>query len=221
MSTSGTDLPLEHVSDPPSTTDGPAPAVVLLHGRGADEQDLLPIARQFPDDLHVLSVRAPDRLGPGYTWYDLDLSAGGLHDSQPETEGYRRSLERLAGFVDEAVDAYDLDPERVGLLGFSQGAILSLGSLLDRPEAYRWVVALNGYLAAEHDQDDLIQGAAGTPVFVGCGARDDVIPAERAERAADRLRAGGLEVTFEAYPVGHGTTPEEVEDVAAWVRERY
>ncbi len=211
------DLPLEHVSEPPSATDGPAPAVVVLHGRGADEHDLLPLADRLPEDLHVLSVRAPDRLMGGWTWYDIDTSAGWTN-SQPDADDFRRSLDRLADFVDDAVDAYDLDADRVGLLGFSQGAITALSSLIERPGAYRWVVALNGYLADAHA--DEADAAAGRPVFVGCGERDQVIPPGRAEAAADRLREAGLDVRFESYPVGHGTTPEEVADVADWVAER-
>ena len=212
--------PLEHVSSEPDAEpdEGPAPAVVLIHGRGADERDLLPIAQRLSDSLHVLSVRAPDRLQGGYTWYDLDLSAGGLHVSQPDSEGFRRSLDRLHEFVEWATETYDIDPERVGLLGFSQGAITSLSALIERPEQYRWVVALNGYLAASHE--DRAEAAAGKPIFVGAGETDQIIPAERAERAVSILRDAGVDVRFERYPVGHGTAPEEIEDVAGWVDER-
>ena len=215
------DLPLVHVSRPPRTgTDESAPAVVLLHGRGADEQDLLPIADRLPESLHVLSVRAPDSLGMGNTWYDLDLSAGGLHASQPDGEDFRRSLDLFDDFVDEAIERYDLDPDRIGLLGFSQGAILSLGSLVEHPERYAWVVALHGYLDDSHDDPEQVEGAAGTPVFVGCGEADQVIPAARAERAAEMLSDAGLDVTFRVYPVGHGTNAQEVADVADWTAER-
>ena len=79
-------------------------------------------------------------------------------------------------------------------------------------------MALNGYLAAEHADD--IDAAAGEPIFVGCGAHDQVIPPERAERAAEALDDAGAEISFERYGVGHGTTPEEVTDVV-WVEERY
>lgn len=214
------DLPLVHESRP-GTVAADAPAVVLVHGRGTNERDLLPIGTQLPEELHVLSVRAPDTLaGPdSYTWYDLDLSGGGLDASQPDPDGFERSLNLLAEFVDSAVEEYDLDPERIGLLGFSQGAITSLSALLERPDAYRWVVALNGYLAASHA--DRVDRAAGKPVFVGCGAADQVIPADRAERAATRLADAGVDVTFERYPVGHGTSPTEITDVVQWVQQRY
>jgi phospholipase/carboxylesterase len=229
------DLPLEHVSRPPDDPpDGPSPGVVVLHGRGADEHDLLPVAAALPEDLHVLSARAPDPLGPGYTWYELDLSGGGLHASQPDAEQFRRSLDLVHEFVAAAVDAYDLAPDGIGLLGFSQGAITSLATLVERrgsdaPPSSRaqcarenpdhpWVVALNGYLPESHDDPDDVAGAAGTPVFVGAGERDQVIPPERAERAATALADAGLPVSFETYPVGHGTTPDEIGDVADWVQ---
>ena len=230
------ELPLVHESRP-GTVGADAPAVVLIHGRGTNERDLLPLGAQLPDELYVLGVRAPQPMGPdSYTWYDLDPSAGGLHASQPDPEGFRWSLDAVHEFVDGAVDAYDLDPDRVGLLGFSQGAITGLSALLERPDAYRWVVALNGYLAAEHDGcvapkaqrsgggeavEDDVDAAVGTPAFVGCGAHDQVIPPERAERAAETLDDAGVEVRLERYGVGHGTTPEEVTDVVEWVEERY
>jgi phospholipase/carboxylesterase len=214
------DLPLVHVSRP-GTVESDAPAVVLIHGRGANERDLLPIGARLPEELHVLSVRAPDPMGgpDSYTWYELDLSAGGLHASQPDAEGFRRSLDSLHEFVTAATDRYGLAPDRIGLLGFSQGAITSTAALLERPEAYRWVVALNGYLADSHA--DRASAAANKPVFVGCGSMDQVIPPERAERAAETLAEGGVDVRFERYGVGHGTTPEELSDVLEWLDGRY
>ncbi|MCQ4334532.1 dienelactone hydrolase family protein [Natronomonas sp. F2-12] len=215
-----TELSLDHRSRP-GTAGSDAPAVVLIHGRGANERDLLPIAARLPEELHVLSVRAPNRMrGPdSYTWYELDLSAGGLHASQPDPDGFRSSLDRLHEFVGEAVEAHGLDPDRIGLFGFSQGAITSLAALLERPDAYRWVVALNGYLAESHEDD--AGNAAGKPVFVGCGSADQVIPPGRAEHAAETLADGGAEVRFETYDVGHGTTPAEVSDVVRWLEDRY
>ena len=125
--------------------------------------------------------------------------------------------------------------ERITAGSISQGAITGLSALVERPEAYRWVVALNGYLAAAHEEcvapkaqrsrgGEAAEGdaaAAGKPVFVGCGAHDQVIPPERAERAAETLDDAGAEVRFERYGIGHGTTPEEVTDVVEWVGERY
>ncbi len=213
------DFPLVH-RHVPADADGPAPAVVVLHGRGADEDDLVPVAERLPGDRHVLSVRAPDRLDPGYTWYDLDLSAGGLHRSQPDAAGFARSRDLLDEFVDRAVDAYPIDPERVGVLGFSQGAILGLATVLERPDRFAWCAALHGYLAESHADLDRFEGIEGFPVFLGAGETDQVIPASRAAQAADLLADAGLDVTFETYPTGHGVGPDEMADAAAWVGER-
>jgi phospholipase/carboxylesterase len=215
-----TELPLVHVSRP-GTVESNAPAVVLVHGRGTNERDLLSLGAQLPEELHVLSVRAPQPMdGPdSYTWYDLDLSAGGLHESQPVAEDFRRSLDLLHEFVEAATERYDLDPDRIGLLGFSQGAITSMSALIERPAAYRWVVALNGYLADSHA--DRTDEAAGKPVFVAGGSMDQVIPPSRVERAAERFEAGGADVRFDTYEIGHGTTPAEVSDVIAWLEGRY
>ena len=213
-----TDIPLEHVHVAPDDgVDGePAPAVFVLHGRGADEEDLLPVAAELPDDHHVVSLRAPDPLQGGYTWYELDLSAGGLESSQPDAEDFRRSLDLIVESVEGAVDAHGLDADRIGLLGFSQGAITSLSLLLEAPDRYAWVVALHGYLADAHADLDP-DGIEGKPVFVGAGAGDRVIPESRSAAAADRFEAIGADVTRGSYPGGHGIGQEELADVVAFV----
>ena len=213
-----TDIPLEHVHiAPDDSPDGePAPAVFVLHGRGADEEDLLPVAAELPDDHHVVSLRAPDPLQGGYTWYELDLSAGGLESSQPDAEDFRRSLDLIVESVEGAVDAHGLDADRIGLLGFSQGAITSLSLLLEDPDRYAWVVALHGYLAESH-ADQSPDGIEGKPVFVGAGAGDRVIPESRTTAAVDRLESVGADVTSGSFPGGHGIGPQELEAVVDFV----
>jgi len=213
-----TDVPLEHVHVAPDEgTDGePAPTVFVLHGRGADEEDLLPVAAELPDELHVVSLRAPDPLRGGYTWYELDLSAGGLESSQPDAADFRRSLDLIVESVEAAVDAYGLDADRTGLLGFSQGAITSLSLLLEDPDRYAWVVALHGYLPESHGDLDP-DGIDGKPVFVGAGAGDRVIPDERTNAAVERLETVDAAVTHGTFPGGHGIGPEELAAVVEFV----
>jgi phospholipase/carboxylesterase len=207
------DLPLKYVYHPPSTDSDRL--VVVLHGRGADETDLLPIADRLPP-ANVLSLRAPDRLMGGYTWYALDVPDGNLHRSQPHAEEFRRSLDLVAEAIDAARSA--LGAAGVGLLGFSQGAIVSTALLVERPGAYDWVVGLHGYLAASHaDRDADLDD---TPVFLGAGHADEIIPESRVDAAADRLREMGAAVTYETYGVGHGVAPDELADVVSFVEAR-
>ena len=220
MTEPSADLPLEHVTITPRTgIDGSSPAVFVLHGRGADEQDLLPIAQRLPDEVFVVSLRAPDRLMGGYTWYELDIPEAGLHESQPHTEEFRRSVDLVTESVEAATEAYGFDADRVGLMGFSQGAITSLSLLLESPTEYTWVVALHGYLAASH-ADRAPDGLSGKPVFVAGGESDEIIPASRAEAAADRLRELGCAVEGGTYESAHGVSPDELADLVAWIEAR-
>ncbi|MFB6138066.1 MAG: alpha/beta hydrolase [Halobacteriaceae archaeon] len=214
-------FPLDHVSEGPgASAPDPAPAAIVLHGRGADETDLLRPAAELPDDLHVVSLRAPTPLGPGYTWYELDLSAGGLEKSQPDPEDFAESRRLIDESVDAAVERYDLDPARLGIFGFSQGGIVGMASVLERPERYRWVAALHSYLPeSHHDVSEF--AASGRAAFVGAGEADEVIPASRSRLAAETLESAGLDVTFRTYPTGHGIGRDELADVVEWVEGRY
>jgi len=217
MTDGAPELSFEHR---PSSLEGPAPALCLLHGRGTDETDLLPLADRLPDELAVFSLRAPfpadADAGTGRVWYDLDLSAGGLHESQPG-EGFRESLDAVHAFVDSVPGRFPVTD--VGLLGFSQGGVVSMAALLERPDLYAWTVALHSYLPASHDPE-AFEGVAGKPVFLGAGAADQVIPAARVADAAERLERGGLDVTAETYGAGHGIHPEELAAVGEWVTAR-
>lgn len=216
----GAALPLEHEHVPPDDpVEGPDRAVVVLHGRGANERDLLPVAKRLDDDLHIISLRAPEPLMGGYTWYELDLPDGDIHRSQPDADDFRRSLDLVTESVDAAIDAYGLDPTNIGLLGFSQGAIVSFALIIEAPTDYAWTVGLHGYLPASHEGATPVD-AAGRPVFVSAGSADQIIPPERARMAADRLEAMGFDVEFREYDTSHGIAHTELDDVVRWVGER-
>jgi len=208
-----TDFALVHEHIEPEDPEG-APAVLLLHGRGSHERDLLSLADAFPDGVHILSARAPDRMGQGYTWYELDLSNGGLPNSEPVEEDYLRSRELVDEFVGQAKAEYGIGD--VGILGFSQGSILGMGSLLDKPETYEYVVGLHGYLPARYESG---YDVSGKPVFLAAGESDEIIAESRTAEAADRLREFGADVTYNTYPTGHGIGADEHRDATEWLAE--
>ncbi|MFB6253998.1 MAG: alpha/beta hydrolase [Halobacteriaceae archaeon] len=215
------DFSLHHETISPETSQTDSPCIILLHGRGADEQDLLGLSSHFPDALQIISLQAPDRLGPGYTWYELDLSGGGLHESQPDREDFQRSLTLLDNFRTEAIDAYDIDPNQIGLLGFSQGGILGFASILDYPDKYAYCIGLHSYLPASYQHNEKTEGIQGFPIFIGAGTADDIIPVSRAETAAEYFKKWNADITFNTYNTGHGIGSEELADVTDWLTTHY
>lgn len=203
------DFPLTYVEKSPDEPTTAAPAVVLLHGYGADETDLLPYADRLPDELYVLSVRAPHSAGAnGYAW----MAAG--------REPFKESVDTLVEFVEVVPEVYDVDPDRIGLFGFSQGAKAALVALLEEPDLFDWAVSLNGFLPRTHNDASTISRARGKPVFVGVGETDSVLSPELGEETAERFADAGLDVTVRSYPVGHAIADEAVRDVAEWIRSR-
>lgn len=122
---------LEHrVLLPEGTHAARHPTLIMLHGRGADEEDLVGLAEKYDPRLLVLSVRAPYPFasGSGFTWYN----AGSI--GTPDPVMFRQSYDRLSGFVDDAIRKYPVDPSNVYLLGFSMGSVMAFALSLTRPE---------------------------------------------------------------------------------------
>jgi phospholipase/carboxylesterase len=213
--------PLNYVERPPkSSSSGPAPAIVLLHGRGADERDLLPITEALPESLHIFSVRAPEQLEDGYRWYEMDLDGGDIHSSQPDRESFDASLAKLVSFLKYAAARYETDPKRTGLLGFSQGGALALAATVRTPQRVDWTVVLNGYLPKQYANAGKLAAIDATPIFLAAGRMDLVIPKKRVKRAAVRLKDAGLDVSFDTYPTGHSATDPQIADVGDWVQKQ-
>ncbi len=215
------DQPLAYISrSPQANSDHPAPAVVLIHGRGADERDLLSIATRLPDSMHFFAVRGPIDFEDGYAWYRLDVDQGGLHTSQPDSTSLSQSVTRIGTFLAYIAEQYQIDPTRIGLFGFSQGGTLALATAIEASKRVAWVVAMNAYLPQSHRSVDKLVDARSVPVFLAAGEVDLVIPEERTKRASTRLSDAGLSVTYRTYPTGHGAIDQELDDISDWITAR-
>lgn len=188
----------------------PYPTLVLLHGRGADEADLLPLADGLDPRLFVVSVRAPLPLGPGFAWYDLaDIG-------NPEPSSFADSLAALARFVEDLPRAYPIDPARTFALGFSQGAVMAGSLLLTRPGAMAGTVMLSGYLPLDQRLPFDETALANRRVFVGHGTADPLIPISWARQVRDYFTKVGADLTYREYPMAHSIGPDELDDVGNW-----
>jgi len=190
------------------------PTLVLLHGRGDSAAGIAPLGYEFErDDLLVISVQAPLELGGmmagGYEWYRL------REPRRLDEATLRASLDALAEFLDAVKFAYPIDPERVVLLGFSQGAVMSLGAQALRPESVAGVIALSGYFPIEVESE--AGNLVGRPAFVAHGVYDDIIPVEAGRRTRDLLERHGVDLTYREYSMAHQVSAEEMGDVRGWL----
>jgi phospholipase/carboxylesterase len=185
-------------------------ALVLFHGRGADERDLLPLLDALDPDrrLDGFCPRGPLALPPGGAhWYAVHRV--GFPDPPTFAEGY----EAATGFVDS------LPHERIVLGGFSQGAVMSLsvglGRGRPRPAA---IVAFSGFVPVV-DGWELETGEPFPPIAIGHGAYDPVIPVEFAHRSLALLEAAGAEVLYRESPLPHAIDPTFVAELVPWIHD--
>lgn len=198
-------------SVPPDERAG-RPLLVLLHGYGADEHDLFALRPYLPEEFVVAAVRAPlppPFPAPGWSWYPLDRPRGA------EGGPIGQAAEALLAWLDGATDA-----DRIGLLGFSQGAAVALQALRLRPREISFVVGLSGYVAAGDLDTDAELAALRPPVFWGRGSRDDVIPGDRIAHTAQWL-PDHVDLSGRVYPgLTHSVSDEELRDVRAFLDKR-
>lgn len=204
-------LSLVHQNRPVPGT-GPHPALLLLHGFGSNELDLLALAGSIDPRLFVISVRAPFRQGPGFMWYDLEEGPGlgGV--------GIERSLDMLRGFLGECLGAYDLDSKRVIAAGFSQGAAMAgtLG-LLDA-DRVAGALMVSGYLPPGIEQRYRPPAAAGHQFFQAHGTLDSVVPLAVAHQTRDFLETTPVCLAYHEYPIGHEVSLPEITEIDRWLR---
>lgn len=206
---------LNHVVYYPSTSAKKYPTIVLLHGRGTDELDLMPLvlATGLKNAL-IVSPRAPRpfELGVGFAWYDIE------GDGVPRPETFQPSLDLLRRFISEIKEGYEVDPTRIILLGFSQGAVMSLAIALMDPKACRGVAALSGYIPQKLGLSFDLKQVPPLAAFVCHGAYDPIIPVQLGREASQFLKQAGAHVQYKEYPMGHEVREETVKDLAVWMK---
>lgn len=181
-------------------------AMLMLHGRGARAEDILSLAGQFAQP--GFAYLAPQ--AAGNTWYPNRFLV-----PIAENEPWLSSALELAGEVLIQITASGIPPERTILLGFSQGACLTLEFAARNARRYGGVVGLSGALIGPDDTPREYPGLlAGTPVFLGCSDVDFHVPRERVDETADVMRRLGGEVTERLYPnMDHTVNQDEIDFV--------
>ena len=208
------ELELTYLVHEPAKTSVPSPLIVLLHGSGSDENDMIGLWPQLPQNFIVVSPRAPVGDGAsGYRWYRKGNSTGA---------DIRLSITAIGRLVDTAIKRFGADPQRVFLAGFSQGAVLVYHAVLRDPGRFRGAAVLSGSLygfdAHELSPRKDWQSAS---LFIAHGTADARIPFTTGKTAHAQLDRLGVPNEFHAYPgMQHETQDREIADLSAWLTTR-
>jgi phospholipase/carboxylesterase len=182
------------------------PPLLLLHGTGGDENDLLPLGQAVAPGAALLSPRG-QVLEHGMPRFFRRLAEGVFDE-----EDLRRQTDALADFVLAAREAYHLPPPMA--LGFSNGANIAAAMLLRRPGVLRGAALLRAMVPFQSPPSAKLEGA---PVLVLSGAADPIVPAENSARLATLLEEAGASVTHRVLPGGHGLTQMDLGLVKSWL----
>jgi phospholipase/carboxylesterase len=191
----------------------PEGALVLFHGRGADEHDLFPLLDILDPDQRLLgaTARGPLSLPPGGAHWYIVRRVG-----FPDRDTFLSTYEQAGGWLDDLLARHDIAPARAVLGGFSQGDVMaySLGLGPGRPRP-AGIMALSSFLPTVEGFE--LGDPAGLPVAIGHGTFDPVIGVEFGRDARDRLSEAGAEVTYRESPMPHAIDPGFLRELPDWV----
>ncbi|MCK5676877.1 MAG: phospholipase [Flavobacteriaceae bacterium] len=214
-------LSLEYLIRLPKISIEKPPLLIMLHGYGSNEQDLFSFANELPDELLIISAKAPLSLGFGsYAWYTIhfDSNDSSKFSDIPEA---KNALHKISVFIDEIIQKYNVNTTNIFLFGFSQGTILSTAFALNNPEKIRHVIALSGYINNELLNENLeLKSYDNLDFFISHGSVDQVIPVDWARKTSGILNNLGIKNSYQEYPVGHGVAPQNFYDLNLWIKER-
>jgi phospholipase/carboxylesterase len=191
----------------------PEGALVLFHGRGADEHDLFGLLDVLDPERRLFgaTARGPLSLPPGGAHWYVVRRVG-----YPDRSTFDSTYALAGGWLDNLLASADIAPERAVLGGFSQGAVMSyalgLGAGRPRPAG---IVALSGFLPAVEGFE--LGDPGGLPVAIGHGSYDPVIGVELGRDARDRLGEAGAEVTYRESPMAHQIDPSFLGELPGWI----
>ncbi len=204
----------------PAPTDKPHPALIMLHGWGANEGDIYELVPFVDKRVLIVAPRGPGQVNDNprgswkwYEWTEVGKPVPGLVDT---------SLEKLGQLIGQLEDltGVAVDPTQIYIGGFSQGAAVSIMTATTYPEQIAGLIAHSGFVspqAAERLQAGVYRGKS---AFVAHGIEDQALKLPLGQAARDALIAGGVDVTYREYPIAHATSVESRQDLANWLNPR-
>ncbi len=186
----------------------PVAAAVMVHGWLGDERAMSVFERTLPPGVLAISPRAPFEMDSGYGWYRRRTG----------DELFHQGLAALRDFIGRLPEAFSVDPARMVLMGFSQGAAMCAALALSEPGRVAGLAMLAGFLPEQADAWIAPKRVHGLPVFMAHGARDEMVPLAQALAARDALRRAGADVEYHEHALGHKLAAPAMRALAAWLK---
>ena len=193
-----------------------SPVLFLLHGYGSHEEDLFSFANYLPEEYLIISLRAPLNLSfGGYAWYSIHFNE--QQDKWSDDDEAKKAQEIILYNIDYHLEQFKLKGQKVSLLGFSQGAILSWAEGLSHPEKIDKIIALSGYV----NEDIFVYAKEGIDqlrIFSSHGTQDPTLPIEWARKGIGLLEKKEISLAYKEYPQGHGINQDNFNDLLSWLK---
>lgn len=187
------------------------PVIFTLHGKGSNEKNMFDLVSPLANQFIIIGIRGDLRLGAGFQYYELK-SLG-----HPIRELFDQSIQKLQDFIAYATERYAIHSQQRYLLGFSQGAILSMSLALVMGEQLRGIVALNGYVPNFVKEEYTVQPVDQISIFISHGEYDQVFPIHIGRETADYWQHLNDHITFHTYPSDHGVSQQNAQDILEWL----
>lgn len=213
-------LPLDHLYRP-AQEEVPKPwLLVLMHGVGSNADDLFGLADYVPPQFHVLSLQAPNPMGPNaFAWFMFSVNTDGSRHIDAVQEQQSRAL--VAQTVAAASAQLGVPAERVMVGGFSQGGIMSLSLLLTQPELLSGVCVWHSRLLPEVLPAQVAAAQLqGKKAWISHGTVDNVIPLASAHAIRAHLEGLPVQLRYQEYPCQHTIHPQELRDSMQWLADQ-
>jgi phospholipase/carboxylesterase len=188
------------------------PVVFALHGIGYDEQYMLSLVEDLKEEFILIGIRGDLPYEDGYAYYYLK------EYGKPERKLFDDSIDKLKNFIEYALNEYPIDSERVYLIGFSQGAILSMSLALILGDKIKGIVAMNGYIPSFVKEEYTLKSINHLSVFLTQGESDHIFPLNIGQENYDYLRKHAGSVKYTIYPAGHEISQDNQRDIVSWLR---
>jgi phospholipase/carboxylesterase len=189
------------------------PAIFIMHGMGSNEEDLLPLVHDLANSAFIFSIRGPIEQPPGYAFFTIEGFG------KPHRTVFDNAVQGVIQLIVEMSKKHPIDASRLFLMGFSQGAILSMSVGLTLGNRIKGIAALSGYIPGFVKEEYKNQEIGSLSLFISHGEMDPVLPFDWGQEAQAFFRQLGAPVEFHAYPVGHQVSQENYIDFRKWLEK--